>query len=153
MSDLVLTDHPALDALERDIATAILAADDEAGLDQVRVSALGKKGSVSELLKSLGAMSPDERKVMGPAINGLRDRVQTLLAVRKEALKTAALEARLATETVDITLPVRESPAEIGRDECHVLRAHRKFARFTAVPRMKHHLPALIRDRDFPAIR
>jgi phenylalanyl-tRNA synthetase alpha chain len=115
MSDLVLTDHPALDALEREIASAILASADEAALEQVRISALGKKGSVSELLKSLGAMSPDERKVMGPAINGLRDRVQTLMAVRKETLRAAALEARLATEKVDVTLPVRESPAELGR--------------------------------------
>ena len=115
MSDLVLTDHPALDALEREVAAAILASADEAALEQVRISALGKKGSVSELLKSLGAMSPDERKVMGPAINGLRDRVQALMAVRKETLKAAALEARLATEKVDVTLPVRESPAEIGR--------------------------------------
>ena len=115
MSDMVLTDHPALDALEREIGTAILAASDEAALEQVRVSALGKKGSVSELLKSLGKMTPDERKVMGPAINGLRDRVQGLMAARKETLKAAALEARLATETVDVTLPVRETPAETGR--------------------------------------
>ncbi|MGR7995414.1 MULTISPECIES: phenylalanine--tRNA ligase subunit alpha [unclassified Xanthobacter] len=115
MSEFVLTDHPALDALERDIASAILGADDEAALEQVRITALGKKGTVSELLKSLGGMSPDERKVMGPAINGLRDRVQGLLAARKETLKAAALEARLATERVDVTLPVREAPAEVGR--------------------------------------
>ncbi|OYZ67680.1 MAG: phenylalanine--tRNA ligase subunit alpha [Rhizobiales bacterium 24-66-13] len=81
----------------------------------MRIAALGKKGSVSELLKSLGGMTPDERKTMGPAINGLRDRVQGLLAVRKEALKSAALEARLATERVDVSLPVREPRAEIGR--------------------------------------
>ncbi|WP_029003629.1 phenylalanine--tRNA ligase subunit alpha [Azorhizobium doebereinerae] len=115
MSAFVLTDHPALDALEREIAGAILAAAGEAELEQVRVSALGKKGSVSELLKSLGGMSPDERKVMGPAINGLRDRVQGLLTARKETLKQAALEARLATERLDVTLPIRETPAEIGR--------------------------------------
>ncbi|HQS48495.1 MAG TPA: phenylalanine--tRNA ligase subunit alpha, partial [Xanthobacteraceae bacterium] len=88
---------------------------DEAALEAVRIAALGKKGSVSELLKSLGGMTPDERKTMGPAINGLRDRVQGLLAVRKEALKSAALEARLATERVDVSLPVREPRAEIGR--------------------------------------
>ncbi|MFG1425589.1 phenylalanine--tRNA ligase subunit alpha [Roseixanthobacter glucoisosaccharinicivorans] len=115
MSELVLTDHPGLDALEREVSAAILAAGDEAALEAVRIAALGKKGSVSELLKSLGGMSPDERKTMGPAINGLRDRVQGLLAVRKEALKAAALEARLATERVDVSLPVREPRAEIGR--------------------------------------
>ncbi len=115
MSALVLTDHPALDALERETASAILGAAGEAELEQVRVAALGKKGTVSELLKSLGSMSPDERKVMGPAINGLRDRVQGLLAARKEALKAAALDARLATERLDVTLPVRETAAERGR--------------------------------------
>jgi phenylalanyl-tRNA synthetase alpha chain len=115
MSELVLTDHPGLDALEREVSAGILAAADEAALEAVRIAALGKKGSVSELLKSLGGMSPDERKTMGPAINGLRDRVQGLLAVRKEALKAAALEARLATERVDVSLPVREPRAEIGR--------------------------------------
>ncbi|HQS07257.1 MAG TPA: phenylalanine--tRNA ligase subunit alpha [Xanthobacteraceae bacterium] len=115
MSELVLTDHPGLDALEREVSAGILAAGDEAALEAVRIAALGKKGSVSELLKSLGGMTPDERKTMGPAINGLRDRVQGLLAVRKEALKSAALEARLATERVDVSLPVREPRAEIGR--------------------------------------
>ncbi|OYX87456.1 MAG: phenylalanine--tRNA ligase subunit alpha [Rhizobiales bacterium 17-65-6] len=115
MSDLVLTDHPALDAMEREIATGILAAGDEGTLEQVRIAALGKKGSVSELLKSLGGMSPEQRKTMGPAINGLRDRVQGLLAVRKETLKAAALEARLVSERVDVTLPVREAAVETGR--------------------------------------
>ncbi|MBA4789958.1 MAG: phenylalanine--tRNA ligase subunit alpha [Rhizobiales bacterium] len=115
MSDLVLTDHPGLDALEREIAAGILAADDEAALEQVRIGALGKKGSVSELLKSLGGMSPEERKTLGPAINGLRDRVQGLLTARKETLKAAALTARLASERVDVTLPVREASAELGR--------------------------------------
>ncbi|MDQ0503573.1 phenylalanine--tRNA ligase subunit alpha [Xanthobacter agilis] len=115
MSDPVTTDTPALDTLERDISAAILGAVDEAALEQVRISALGKKGQVSELLKSLGGMSPDERKLKGPAINGLRDKVQGLIAARKDTLKAAALEARLATERVDVTLPVREAAAEAGR--------------------------------------
>ncbi|MFG1401526.1 phenylalanine--tRNA ligase subunit alpha [Xanthobacter sediminis] len=115
MSDPVTIDTPALDALEQDLSAAIAGAADEAALEQVRISALGKKGQVSELLKSLGGMSPEERKVKGPAINGLRDRVQGLIAVRKETLKAAALEARLATERVDVTLPVRDAPAETGR--------------------------------------
>ena len=115
MSDSVLTQTSELDALERHIGEAILAAADEPALEQARIAALGKKGSVSELLKSLGAMSPEQRKVMGPAINGLRDRVQALLGTRRAAVKAAALEARLATERVDVTLPVREASAEIGR--------------------------------------
>ncbi|MGQ3673144.1 phenylalanine--tRNA ligase subunit alpha [Xanthobacter sp. TB0136] len=115
MSESVLSDPSTLEALERDISAAIAAAASEAALDEVRVAAVGKKGSVSELLKSLGRMSPDERKVMGPALNGLRDRVQSAIEVRRSALKAAALEARLATEKVDVTLAVRESPAELGR--------------------------------------
>src|SRR4051794_39969305 len=101
--------------LEQQIGSAISAASDEAALESVRVSALGKSGSVSALLKTLGSMTPDERRVQGPLINGLRDRVTAALAARREALKSAALDERLNTETVDVTLPVRESPAEVGR--------------------------------------
>src|SRR3954471_2953200 len=101
--------------LEQQIGSAISAAPDEAALESVRVAALGKSGSVSALLKTLGAMTPDERKQQGPLINGLKDRVTAAIAARREALKNAALDARLNTETVDVTLPVRESPAEVGR--------------------------------------
>ena len=101
--------------LETEITAAIAAASDEAALETVRVAALGKSGSVSALLKTLGSMTPDERKVQGPAINGLRDRVNAALNARREAFKGAALDARLASETIDVTLPVRESPAENGR--------------------------------------
>ena len=61
--------------LEQEIMAAIAAAGDEAALEAVRVAALGRKGSVSELLKTLGAMTPEERKEQGPLINGLKDRV------------------------------------------------------------------------------
>ena len=64
-----------LSALETDLTKAIAAASDEAALEAVRVAALGKAGSISALLKTLGAMTPDERKEKGPLINGLRDRV------------------------------------------------------------------------------
>ncbi len=102
-------------SLEQKIAAEIAAAADEAALEIARVSALGKSGSVTTLLKTLGGMSPDERKVRGPAINGLRDRVNAAVNARREGFKGAALNARLATETVDVTLPVREAPTEIGR--------------------------------------
>ena len=102
-------------ALETEISTAIAAASDEAALEAVRVAALGKSGSVTALLKTLGGMTPDERKVQGPAINGLKDRVNAALNARREGFKGAALDARLATETVDVTLPVREAPTEVGR--------------------------------------
>src|SRR5215471_18381339 len=94
--------------LERETIGAIEAAPDEAALEAVRVSALGRKGTVSELLKTLGTMTPEERKEKGPAINGLKDRVNSALAARRAALKDVALTARLNTETVDGTLPVRE---------------------------------------------
>lgn len=100
------------DTLEKDILAGIAAAADEAALEAVRVAALGKKGSISELLKTLGAMSPDERKVNGPAFNGLRDRVQKAIAAKKSELEAAALNARLASERIDITLPVR--PEAVG---------------------------------------
>ena len=96
-----------VDDLERDLNSAIAGAADEAALEQVRVSALGKKGSISELLKTLGGMSPEERKENGPAFNSLRDRVSDAIAARKAELQEQALNARLASERVDITLPVR----------------------------------------------
>ncbi|MCX5495003.1 phenylalanine--tRNA ligase subunit alpha [Kaistia dalseonensis] len=104
-----------LESLEAEIRTAIDGASDEATLEVVRVAALGKKGSVSERLKGLGAMTPDERKTAGPALNGLRDRITEALAARKIILKEAGLAERLAAEAVDVTLPVRQSPLEGGR--------------------------------------
>ena len=82
--------------------------------------------------KTLGGMTPDERKAQGPLINGLKDRVTAAIAARREALKDAALDARLNTETVDVTLPVRESPAEAGphsSDQPGDRRTHRDLRR------------------------
>src|SRR3954464_14966868 len=104
-----------LNTLERDLLAQVENAPDEAALDGVRVAALGKKGSVSELLKTLGAMTPEQRKEQGPLINGLKERVNEALAARRDALKTAALDQRLNIERFDVTLPVRETPAETGR--------------------------------------
>jgi len=104
-----------LNQLERDLLTQVDAAGDEAALETVRVSALGKKGSVSELLKTLGSMMPEERKERGPLINGLRDKVQAAIAAKKDTLAEAALEARLSAERIDVTLPVPEAPEARGR--------------------------------------
>ena len=93
--------------LEQEILASVASAKDEAALEAVRIAALGKSGSVSALLKTLGAMTPDERKVQGPAINGLKDRVTVAIAAAKDKLAAATLDARLNTETVDVTLPVR----------------------------------------------
>ena len=92
-------------ALETELTRMVDAAADEAALEQVRVAALGKKGSISAMLATLGKMSPEDRKVAGPQINGLKDRVDRAIAARRQVLKSAALEARLNTETVDVTLP------------------------------------------------
>ena len=94
-----------LSTLAADLTAAVDAAPDLAALEAVRVSALGKQGSISVLLKSLGAMSPNERRERGPQINGLRDTVQARIAARREALEAAALEAQLASERLDLTLP------------------------------------------------
>ena len=104
-----------LKTLEATLLAEIEAAGDEAAIEAVRVSALGKKGSISERLKTLGSMSPEERQAAGPAINGLKTRITDAIAARKAELRDAAIEARLAAEKVDVTLPVRQSPAERGR--------------------------------------
>src|ERR1700719_1233367 len=100
-----------ISTLQSDLLAEITAASDEAALEAIRVAALGKKGSVSELLKTLGGMSPEERKVSGPAFNALRDAVTEALAARKTHLGDAALDARLATETIDVSLPPRSEPS------------------------------------------
>jgi len=99
-----------IEALEIDLATKIEASANEAALEEVRVAALGKKGVVSERMKTLGKMSPEEKKVMGPALNGLKNRIALAIEAKKEMLEEAALDARLATEKIDVTLPVYPHP-------------------------------------------
>jgi phenylalanyl-tRNA synthetase alpha chain len=101
--------------LEQKLLADISAAQDEPALEAVRIAALGKNGAVTALLKTLGSLSPEERKTRGPAINGLKDKVGAAVAARKQALADAALDARLNTEAVDVTLPVQEPPTEAGR--------------------------------------
>nr|WP_232845588.1 phenylalanine--tRNA ligase subunit alpha [Aurantimonas marina] len=84
-------------------------------MEAIRLAELGKKGRISEMLKGLGKMSPEERREAGPRLNGLRDRVQAAIAKRREQLADVAIAARLAAERVDVTLPVRPSPAARGR--------------------------------------
>ena len=104
-----------LTTLESRILSDIAAADDEAAIEAVRVAALGRKGSISALLSTLGKMSPDERKTQGAAINLAKDTVTQALTARRDILKSAALDARLASETIDVTLPLRDAVAEQGR--------------------------------------
>ena len=104
-----------LAALQRETLAAIEGAPDETALEAVRVAALGKKGSISALLATLGGLSPDERKTKGAAINAVKDAVAEALAARRTVLKKAALEAQLERETLDVTLPVRLPGVETGR--------------------------------------
>src|SRR5258705_1190650 len=106
--------------LESDLTRAIAGAADERALEEVRVAALGKKGPIAELLKTLGSMSPDERKANGPLFNGLRDSVAGKIAARKKQLEDAGLDARLHSERVDVTLPAPEIPRGTIHPVSHV---------------------------------
>tara|TARA_B100000315_G_C14576461_1_gene588144 strand:+ start:1010 stop:2086 length:1077 start_codon:yes stop_codon:yes gene_type:complete len=96
-----------LDALKSELAALVEAAADAQALEQVRVSALGKKGQITALMKGLGAMEPDERKAAGQQLNVLKQEIADLIDARKFELENAGLDARLAEEKIDITLPTR----------------------------------------------
>ena len=104
-----------LAALEAELTARIAASETDADLEEVRIHALGKKGVVSERLKELGKLDPDTRRVVGPAVNGLKTRITEAVGLRRAHLQDAALTARLTAETVDVTLPVRPAPIETGR--------------------------------------
>ncbi|MXO65521.1 phenylalanine--tRNA ligase subunit alpha [Altererythrobacter endophyticus] len=94
-----------MEHIETQARTRIAEAQDLAALEQLRVEYLGKQGSVSALLKTLGKMTPEERQEQGPKIQGLRQSVTDALAARKSAMEEAALEQRMAAETLDLSLP------------------------------------------------
>ena len=103
--------------LESELTAAIGAAKDEAALEAVRVAALGKSGTVSALLKTLGAMTPDERKAKGPAINGLKDTVTAAIAARKDARGLSNVEAFTCTSlqaSADTPLPIQADGDIVG---------------------------------------
>ncbi len=101
--------------LKAETLAAIASANDEASLEAARVAALGKKGSISALLATLGKMSPDDRKSQGAAINALKEEAGEALNARRAVLKAGALEAQLKREAVDVTLPVRAAGIGSGR--------------------------------------
>ncbi|MBL71081.1 MAG: phenylalanine--tRNA ligase subunit alpha [Rhodobiaceae bacterium] len=101
--------------LRNEIIAAIDAAQDMRALEDVRVAALGKKGSVSALLKTLGGMSNEERQINGPLFNALRDKLTEAIQAKKAALDSAALNARLSEETLDMTLPIAPDAQFQGR--------------------------------------
>lgn len=100
-----------MDDLKAKYLSQIANAADEAMLEDLRVSALGKKGEISLRMRELGKMTPEERQVAGPALNALKDEVNSALSAKKAGLADAALDARLRTEWLDVTLPGRNRPA------------------------------------------
>ena len=107
MSSSDKTDYTGIEARW---TAAIAAATDPQALEAVRVEALGKKGEISQLMKGLGGLDPDARRDAGQQLNRIKDAVQAVLDARRNALDTAQLEAKLATERVDVTLPPRPQP-------------------------------------------
>ena len=100
---------PEPQAIEQDARARIAAAADLASVEALRIEFLGKQGSVSALMKTLGAMSPEERQERAPAIQGLRLAVVDALAERKAAFEAAELAARLTSEGLDLTLPAPDA--------------------------------------------
>jgi phenylalanyl-tRNA synthetase alpha chain len=102
----------ALDELRGKYIAAVSAAAEEAALEEVRLAALGKKGEISLMMRELGKMDPAERQTFGAALNRLKDEIDAALRARKSALADAALDARLKSEWLDVTLPAR--PRRMG---------------------------------------
>ena len=96
-----------MDDLKAKYLDLIAKAADEAAIEEVRLAALGKKGEISLQMRELGKMTPEERQVAGPALNALKDEINDAIVAKKTALADAALDARLKTEWLDVTLPTR----------------------------------------------
>lgn len=96
-----------MDDLRDKYLQAIANAGDEAALEDLRVQAVGKKGEVSLKMRELGKMTNEERQIAGPALNALKNEINSALAAKKEALGDAALDERLRSEWLDVTLPSR----------------------------------------------
>jgi phenylalanyl-tRNA synthetase alpha chain len=103
-----LTDQ--LDQLEAQAAQEIAAAADAAALEELRVGLLGKKGRLSGVLGAMGKLPGDERPVVGQRANVLKEQVQSLLSDRLQAVKSAAMAERIASETLDVTMPASFTP-------------------------------------------
>ncbi len=96
-----------MDDLKAKYLGQIIDAGDEGTLEAIRVAAVGKKGEVALKMRELGKMTPEERQIAGPALNALKDEINSALAAKKAALADAALDERLRTEWLDVTLPAR----------------------------------------------
>lgn len=96
-------DNP--DQLRDDILKDVDAAESVDALEEIRVAVLGKKGRITDMMKGLGQMAPDERKAAGQALNALKDEIAEALDSKKTTLADADLDRRLMTEKIDVTLP------------------------------------------------
>ena len=99
-----------LDQLREELLASVTGADSLEALEEIRVSALGRKGRVTELMKGLGGLDPEERRAAGQALNAVKTAVMEAIEARHGGLAEAALDAELAADRVDITLPVRPEP-------------------------------------------
>jgi phenylalanyl-tRNA synthetase alpha chain len=97
--------------LKKELIQMVEAANDMSALDAARVTALGKKGRITDLMKNLGSMSPEERKNAGAALNVLKDEIAALIDKQAAALQAQEMDQRLANETIDVTLSPRPSRA------------------------------------------
>ncbi|MEZ5750794.1 MAG: phenylalanine--tRNA ligase subunit alpha [Paracoccaceae bacterium] len=123
-----------MDELRAKYLGLIADASSEAAIEDVRLAALGKKGEISLQMRELGKMSPEERLVAGPALNGLKAEIDAALRARKAALEDAALDERLKAEWLDVTLPARHRargtihPVSQVTEECTAIFADMGFA-------------------------
>ncbi len=106
---------------------------DEAALEDIRLQAVGKKGEVALKMRELGKMTPEERQVMGPALNALKDEINSALTAKKVALEDAALDERLRGEWLDVTLPAR----------------HRRQGTIHPISQVSEELSAIFADMGF----
>ena len=97
-----------IETLQDELLAEVAAAADLAGLEATRVAALGKKGRITAQMKGLGKMAPEERREAGASLNRVKEAVAEAIEERRLSLHEAELEARLATEGIDVTLPVRQ---------------------------------------------
>jgi phenylalanyl-tRNA synthetase alpha chain len=96
-----------LDSVQAELIAAVDSADTLDALEAARVAATGRKGRVGELMKTLGGLAPDERRSFGQGLNALKQAVEAAIEARKSDLERSSLDARLASERIDVTLPVR----------------------------------------------
>src|SRR5262245_6352806 len=98
-----------------DLIAKITAAEHEAALEAIRVLELGKQGRITTIARLIGGLPPDQRRHHGTRINQIKGRIEEAIASRRASLRDTELDQRLNTESIDVTLPLRETPAEAGR--------------------------------------